>query len=250
MSRPKLLDLFCCQGGASEGYRRAGFDVYGVELDPVIARRYPFPVHIGDALDVLWRLLAGESIDFTHPSGEVEWLTEEKFVAKHASPPCQAYSVTRHSHDVEYPELVDPVREAFKRGRQPWVIENVVGAPMVDPLLLCGSMFDLSAEDEDGTPLVLRRHRLFESSVWLAGPGTPCVHDDRQVAGVYGGGRSQRSKDGAKWGARGGYTPSKSVRADLMGMPWATLKGLSEAIPPAYTEFIGVQLIEHLAVAA
>lgn len=217
----RLLDLFCCEGGAAQGYADAGFEVVGVDIEP--QPRYPFEFHQADAIEYL--------IEHGH-----------EFDAIHASPPCQAYSVTKHSHSVEHPELIEPTREALVATGKPWVIENVVGAPLRDPLLLCGSMFNLWAEDEDGTPLVLRRHRLFESSLFLFGPGTGCQHDDRQVAGVYGGGRAQRAKEGAKWGARGGYTPSKAVRADLMGMPWATMHGLSQAIPPAYTEWIGRQL--------
>jgi len=245
MGRPKLLDLFCCEGGAAMGYHRAGFDVYGVDIVP--QRRYPFPIHVGDALDVFRRLLDGESIDFTHQTGEIEWLTLDEFQAKHASPPCQAYSVTRHSHSKEHPALIVPTRDLLVETGMPYVMENVEGArdELRDPMLLCGTMFGLQAIDLDGQPLALRRHRLFESNVFLMSAGG-CSHDGTQVAGVYGGGPMQRDKSDR----RGGYTPKSSVRAELMGMDWATQHGLSQAIPPAYTEFIGAQLIEHLAVAA
>src|SRR5689334_9554370 len=129
--RPKMLDLFCCAGGASEGYRRAGFDVYGVDI--TAQPHYPFPFHLGDALVVMRRLLLGEAIPFTHRDGAVEWLTLADFAAVVGSPPCQAYSVTRHTHSKEHPELVEPTRDLFVESGLPYVIENVPGAPLVDP---------------------------------------------------------------------------------------------------------------------
>lgn len=241
----RLIDLFCCEGGAGTGYAHAGFDVYGVDLDRKAARRYPFPIHVGDALKVMDDLLAGRAVDFTHPSGEVEWLTLDEFIAAHASPPCQAYSITKHSHGKEHPDLLEPTRAALIATGLPYIIENVVGAPLIDPVLLCGTMFNLSAIDVDGEPLVLQRHRLFESNVWLMSAGG-CSHDGRQVAGVYGGGRHRNVSDRDSPQRRGGYTPLGSVRAELMDMPWATQHGLTQAIPPAYTEFLGRQVMDHL----
>ena len=143
MTRPRILDLFCGAGGAGEGYRRAGFDVYGVDL--TFMPRYPFPFFQGDALDTMWRLLAGDVIEFKHwhvPGSDKPWRVEEMmlsdFDAIHASPPCQAYSVTRHSHHIEYPMLVEPIRELLIRTGLPYVIENVVGAPLLNPTTLCG----------------------------------------------------------------------------------------------------------------
>jgi len=245
---PKLLDLYCCEGGAAMGYYRSGFDVYGV--DHIAQRRYPFAFHLGDALIVVRRLLLGEAVPFTHPDGTVEWLVLADFAAVHASPPCQAYSVTKHTHSNSHPELIEPTRELLVEAGLPYVIENVEGAldQMLEPMLLCGSMFSLKANDLDGVRLALRRHRLFESNVFLMAAGG-CAHDSDPVGGVYGHGRSDRRTK--PQGGRGGYTPSKPVREELMGIDWATQHGLSQAIPPAYTEFIGAQLIDHLkAVAA
>lgn len=233
MTRPLLLDLFSGAGGCSVGYHRAGFDVVGVDIEP--HKDYPYDFRLGDAMDVL---------------NDATYLAQ--FDAIHASPPCQAYSVTRHTHSVEHPDLYRPVKMALEAwslrhfGR-PWVIENVPGVPMPSYVTLCGSMFDLRATDEDGTELALRRHRLFESNVMLLAPG-PCRHDDTQVGGVYGGGSSDRRH--AKEVRRGGYTPKVHVRRDLMGIDWMNGDDLSQAIPPAYTEHLGQQLLDHVQSAA
>lgn len=237
---PRLLDLYCCEGGGAVGYQRAGFQVFGVDIVP--QPRYPFAFLQGDALAVLGRLTEAEAVPFTHPDGVVEWLTLDDFLVVHASPPCQAYSITRHSHSVQHPDLLAPTRAALIRAGKPYVIENVVGAPMRGPLTLCGSMFGLTAMDTDGHPLILRRHRLFESDIFLMAAG-PCNHDPGiMVGGVYGGGPMQRDKSDL----RGGYTPARAVRAELMRMDWATGHGLAQAIPPAYTEYIGGQLLAAL----
>lgn len=217
------------------GYHRAGFDVFGVDLfrhrgpDGKLRgysqARYPFDSHQGDA---------------------IEYVTEHghKFDAIAASPPCQAYSVTKHTHSNEHPQLIDPTRAALIATGLPYVIENVVGAPLRDPLMLCGSEFNLTTTDDDGTPLRMERHRLFESNVWLMGNGG-CRHDTRvQVAGAYGGGSVDRGH--AKNVRRGGYTPAASVRGRLLGIDWMTLGGMSQSIPPAYTEHIGRQLLDAL----
>lgn len=222
-----LLDLFCCEGGATVGYTRAGFNVQGVDLEPRFARRYPSLFHQGDA------------IEFVKEFGHM-------FDAIHASPPCQLYSVT-NADSRDYPDLIEPTRQALIASGKPYVIENVVGAPLNSPLMLCGSMFGLQATDDDGTVLRLERHRLFESNVGLMAPAT-CWHDKRiPVGGVYGGGRTNRWE--AKHVRKGGYTPpSKTVRANLIGVDpdHMTLYGLSQSIPPAYTEHIGRQLLDFL----
>lgn len=231
----KLLDLFCCEGGAAVGYHRAGFEVVGVDLEPRFAKRYPFEFHAGDA------------IEFVKAHGH-------KFDAIHASPPCQGYSVAtlgagREVRDA-HPRLIKPVRDALISTGRPYVIENVVGAPLDSPLLLCGTMFGLRATDDDGTRLRLERHRLFESNIILMSAGE-CFHDKSvPVGGVYGGGRSNRWE--AKHVRRGGYTPAKHVRADLIGVErdHMTLHGLSQSIPPVYAEHIGWQLMAHLREAA
>ncbi len=239
MPRPRLLDLFCGAGGAAVGYHRAGFDVVGVDLSP--QKDYPFEFVEEDALQCLSRMIEGGSWNY-------RWGSLDTFDAIHASPPCQAYSVTKHSHGREHPELVDPVRDLLNATTLPWVMENVVGAPLVEPLELCGSQFGLRARDRDGEILYLRRHRLFESNVFMFGPGVGCRCSEPRAeglrcGGVYGGGQTDRA---SAWGARGGYTPSGKVRKELMGIDWMTDKALCQAIPPAYTEFIGQQLLAHL----
>ena len=258
MTRPKLLDLFCCEGGASMGYHRAGFDVYGVDLFQYLDKdgkrrgytraRYPFQSHQGDAVLALVRLLAGQSLTLTYGPVEVD-LTLEDFDAIAASPPCQAYSITKHSHSNEHPDLVSPIRYLLQQAGLPYVMENVPGAPLDNPLTLCGAEFNLTAADEDGRPLHLKRHRLFESNVFLYGNGgCQCAAYKRRgygVGGAYGGGSVDRQH--AKEVRRGGYTPSKPVRQALLGIDWMTQNGLSQSIPRAYTEHIGRQLLDHLA---
>lgn len=213
------------------GYHRAGFDVVGVDLEPRYAKRYPFEFHAGDA------------IEYVKAHGH-------EFDAIHASPPCQAYSVATSGSPVaksNHPRLIEPVREALQATGKPYVIENVTGSPLLNPLVLCGTMFGLRATDTDGTELRLERHRLFESNVGLMAPAT-CWHDpNTPVGGVYGGGRTDRVE--ARTVRKGGYTPpDKSVREALIGVEpgHMTLHGLSQSIPPAYTEHIGFQLIDYL----
>ena len=225
MRRPLLLDLFCCQGGASAGYVRAGFDVVGVDIRP--QPRYPWLFSQGDAL----KYLAAHA---------------HMFDAFHASPPCNLYSITNAARKADYPDLVEPTREALTATGKPWVIENVVGAPLVDPVTLCWSHFYVpgSVLDDDGTPLRMERHRLFESNVDLWPPAT-CQHPRSvQVAGSYGGAR--RDKIEAREIRKGGYVPSARVQANLMGIDWMNEGGMYQAIPPAYTEHLGRQLLDQL----
>lgn len=257
MNRPKLLDLFCCEGGASMGYSRAGFDVYGVDLfrhrgpDGKLRgyrrQRYPFAAYQGDVLDVLARLIAGEEISFADAYG-IMTLGLGDFEVIAASPPCQAYSISKNAHQSSHPELVEPTRDLIVATGLPYVIENVPGAPLLNPLTLCGTEFGLRATDSDGLRVWLKRHRLFESNILLMGGGG-CYHPkDILCAGVYGNGSP--SRDAAKARA-GGYTPpSQEVRAALMGIDWMSRNGLSQAIPPAYTEFIGRQVLDHIQEAA
>lgn len=221
----RLLDLFSCAGGAAMGYHRAGFEVVGVDIDP--QPRYPFEHHVADALA------------FVAEHGH-------EFDAIHASPPCQAYSATRSLHSNTHPELVEPTREALIATWKPWVMENVPGAPLRDPLILCGTEFGLVADDVDGRPLQLIRHRLFESNVRLARNGG-CAHDpSRLTASIYGagGGWTPRHRDSPT--RRGGYVPHTSVCKRLLGIDWMTKRELSQVVPPAYTEHLGRQLIAHL----
>lgn len=176
MSRPKLLDLYCCEGGAARGYDQAGFDVYGVDLFTTIKggfsrKRYPYPAVTGDVIDVLRELVQGYPwVQFDNG----EWLRLTDFAAVHASPPCQHASAgtrsMRSKGDSRHPALIEPTRDLLVKATVenpglPWVIENVKGAALRDPVTLCGTAFALTAIDDDGTPLEMWRHRLFESNV-------------------------------------------------------------------------------------
>lgn len=233
MGKPRLLDLFCCEGGMATGYARAGFEVVGVDISK--QKRYPFEFIQKDALSAI------------HPGGDLYdcWVME--FDAIHASPPCQADSITKHSHKKQHVSLIEPTRELLRATGLPYVMENVVGADMPGSIILCGASFDLTTEDDDGRPLVLKRHRQFESNVPLLTMPCKCSEYRKRgykVGGVYGGGSSDRNH--AEQVRRGGYTPSKQARERLMDIDWMTLYGLSQAMPPAYGEFVGIQLLHFL----
>lgn len=220
----RLLDLFCCAGGAAVGYSRAGFEVVGVDIDP--QPNYPFEFHQGDALAL-----------------EEKWL--DSFDAVHASPPCQSYSdlAKRNGNADEWPRLIEPVRELLERTGKPWIIENVEGAPLRDPILLCGTMFP---------PLRVIRHRLFESNVDLVAPPHaprkehPLVFTYDKRKPHFG----QLDQDVSFVQVTGGGNCTMANARSAMGIDWMGRKvELNEAIPPAYTEFLGRQLVEaiHLA---
>jgi DNA (cytosine-5)-methyltransferase 1 len=223
----RLLDLCCGEGGAARGYHRAGFDVTGVDSDANRGKRYPYVFIHADAVEYVKA--------FGH-----------KFDAIHASPPCQRFT---HGNVVgeqasKHPDLITPVREALASIDVPWVIENVPRAPLIDPITLCGTMFDLTATDDDGTVVHLQRHRLFESNVALSAPG-PCRHVGvTQWAGSYGGAR--RDKHEARHVRRGGYVPSVTVQERLLGIDWMTQTALRQSIPPAYTRWLGGLLLARL----
>ena len=261
-----MLELFAGQGGATKGHRRAGWEVYAVDNDARVLRRSPADaVHCGDALAVLISLLAGQRVPFTKRDGSIVWLGLADFDAIHASPPCQGYSIATAGNPTargKHKRLIAATRELLILTGLPWVIENVEQArsQMHDPILLCGRAFDLRADDADGLPLVLDRHRLIESNVPIVAPAHP-KHGREQVAGVYGGGRhakrlpgeslaevAPRDRLAARKDRGGGYTPrSKAVQQALLGIDWMTVKGMQESIPPVYAEHIGRQLIDHLA---
>jgi DNA (cytosine-5)-methyltransferase 1 len=244
MSRPVLLDTYCGQGGASWGYYQAGYDVVGVDLNPANGNRYPFEFHTGDAVEFI--RLYGHQFD-----------------AIHASPPCQSYSIATAGNQAardKYPRLIAATRAALQATGRPWVIENVEQArsELVDPLLLCGRMFGLGADDADGVPLVLDRHRLFESNTPISAPAHP-KHGAQQVAGVYGGSRRSSKpnatpaddRHAARYERKGGYVPrSKTVQQALLGIDWMTVRGMQESIPPAYSRHIGAQLLQQAQAAA
>lgn len=234
MTRPKILDLFSCQGGAARGYARAGFDVYGVDIDP--QPRYPYAFHRGDALEVLRTLIAGDHIDFRHPHGR-GWLTLADFAAVHASPPCQAYS-TITPDPSRHPRLIEATRELLKATGLPYVIENVEGArrELDHPVRVCGS----------GLGLAVRRHRYFEASFPLM--GVPCAHGSAVPVGVYGQHPDAEAHPRPSGSSRGVKARTDAeASAALGGVDWMDWHGMAECIPPAYAEWIGAQLIAHLA---
>ncbi|MFC5676036.1 DNA cytosine methyltransferase [Aeromicrobium endophyticum] len=262
-ARPKVLDLFACEGGASEGYRRAGFDVYAVDLDENRLKRNPSAKHLGDALAVLRALIDYEAVWFTHPDGQRERLYLRDFVFGHASPPCQGYTRGNAGKVTAWPKLIPDVRAQFVDSGLPYVIENVrdAGPEMVDPVGLCGCMFDLRANDVDGEPLLLTRWRLFETNFPMSAP-RECDHSSGWIAGAYGGSRRAKREDGeslaavaprdrheARYVRKGGYVPrSREVLKALLGIDHdMTLRGLHESIPPAYAEHVGRELLASLA---
>lgn len=238
--KPKLLDLFCGAGGCSVGYSRAGFDVVGV--DHVPQPRYPFAFYEADAVDVLSCLVSGASCLGMHLSD---------FDAIHASPPCQAFSTLKVMPNArQHHDLLTPTRGLLERCGKPWVIENVVGSPIAvesAPLfttacgiMLCGTMFGLNNGSHE-----LRRHRLFESSEFLEQP--TCRHR-LDVIGFYGDHARTRQRTIAGNRNRGGDISGNDRKMplvrDLMGIDWMVWDEAKLAIPPAYTEHIGKQLIQ------
>jgi DNA (cytosine-5)-methyltransferase 1 len=215
-ARPILLDLFCCAGGMAMGYYRAGFDVIGVDIAP--QPNYPFEFHQMDALDAL------------------RWMNLDRCTAIHASPPCQAHSDLQKQSKREYEDFIPPVREALRATGLPYVIENVEGAPLIDPVMLCGTMFP---------GLRVLRHRLFETNWPLVAPRHgrhPLVftHDKRKAH--YG----KLDQNTAFVQVTGGGNCTVANKADAMGIDWMTGRELNEAIPPAYAEYIGGGLLAHL----
>ena len=230
--RPRLLDLFCGAGGAAMGYHRAGFEVYGVDLSPM--PRFPFGFHRQDALFVLHCLLNQGGSTFVHPDGHHEFLTLADFAATHASPPCQRYSTMTADPD-RHPDLVGPVRDLLRATGLPYVIENVPQAPLVDPVILCGSAFGLG----------VRRHRAFETNWGLV--GTCCQHPAQgRPVGVYGQHPDRKQHLRPDGTERGTKATSLGHARRAMGVDWMTWPELVESIPPAYTEFIGRQLLAYV----
>jgi DNA (cytosine-5)-methyltransferase 1 len=226
--KPRLLDLFCKAGGCAMGYFNAGFHVVGVDKEP--QPRYPFEFHQADAFDYL----------------EKHW---REFDVIHASPPCQEYSKSRYLRDMSAQrlgiepdikdKLVESTRNILIATGKDWIMENVEWAPMPGAIVLCGSMF--------GLPLL--RHRAFESSILLFMPGN-CNHPDGFYSaiggkirghGIYDSGKEYSDKHGRKKRREGYSGKAKGVVA--MGIDWMTVNEMCQAIPPAYTEWIGKQFM-------
>ena len=207
----KLLDLFCGVGGASVGYAEAGFEVHGVDLKH--GKRYPFTYTRANVLDIL---------------KDQEFINQ--FDVIHASPPCQTHSITKHLRNAQGKstskvDLIPETRAALIASGKPYIIENVPGSPLINPVQLCGSSFDLK----------VRRHRLFESNMPLQ--GSVCDHNRQgRPIGVYG-----SLNDEIPQGGKTAATIDEARKA--MGMDWAIWTELVEAIPPAFTKYLGHQLI-------
>lgn len=222
MTRPRLLDLFCGAGGCSKGYHEAGFDVVGVDLAP--QKRYPFELIQTDAMDYLDK--HGKDYD-----------------AIHASPPCQRYSRLAKVPWIKiradlHPMLIEPLREILLAISVPWVIENVEDAPLKG-IMLCGRMFGLA----------VYRHRLFESSTMLLAPAHPS-HSYVIRSGGWVNNRKQNPRKTALGMPQvlGVYRHQFNTAQGriAMGIDWMSRDELRQAIPPAYTRFVGRQLIERL----
>ena len=210
--KPRLLDLFCGAGGAAMGYHRAGFEVVGVDIAP--QPNYPFEFVRGDAL-----------------SFQRFWM----FDAIHASPPCQLFSAYQRANkrQREHVNLIPETRELLRSSGLPYVIENVPGAPLEEPVTICGVAAGLE----------VRRHRLFEANVSLVVP--PCACGGWMPAKFDRGSRHTRPND-RRTVAVGEWRIPLDVQQKAMGIEWMTVPELSQAIPPAYTELIGAQLLDHL----
>ncbi len=208
----RLLDLFCGAGGAAMGYYRAGFDeIVGIDNKP--QPNYPFEFIQADALN--------PPID----------LNDYDLI--HASPPCQAYGPTANLHTNEYPDLVATTRSLLRQSGKPYVIENIPGSPLLNYVLLCGTMFGLKVQ----------RHRLFECEPPIYFSPFACNHYFRTGGDL----ATYQTMDTLEAG-RGLTVVGKSYELQAgrkaMGIDWMAKKELSEAIPPAYTEWLGKQLLQ------
>lgn len=224
--RPRLLDLFCGAGGCAVGYHRAGFDVVGVDI--ALQPRYPFAFIHDDAVTVLDWLIAGALPEIPQAPSLAS------FDAIHASPPCQRWTRAQNAskNSDAHPDLVTPIRELLKDIGLPYVIENVQGAPLDHPAAVCMSHL----LKHDG--FELRRHRYFETSFPMMSLGCGC--GSYPAAPVFGhsAGRDWRRRHGRDFGA--------ADKAAIMGIDWMNRNEVAEAVPPAFTEFIGGYLMAEI----
>jgi len=218
-NRPKLLDLYCGAGGAGWGYYLAGFDVVGVDIVKQPQHRNEMKFMLADALDILSDVEFCRSFDFIH-----------------ASPVCKKYSITASLHNNEYPDEIPIIRERLQEIGKPYSIENVPGAPLNNYVVLCGSMFGLK----------VIRHRLFECSPQILLPPGSC--DCKGPTNSHRG-YSEFSK-GAKFITVVGNNYKADDGREAMGIDWMVRKYLSQAIPPAYTKWVGEQMMRKLKLAA
>jgi DNA (cytosine-5)-methyltransferase 1 len=244
----RVLDLFCGAGGASMGYKLAGFDVVGVDYYP--QRHYPFPFAIVNAMDVLANWAPGPT-GAVWPSDEAligtddgqEWCLED-FDLIHASPPCQPFTRAKHLRNAQggkskAEDLLTPALPLLKAVGLPYVVENVPGAPMRPDIVLCGSMFGLKVQ----------RHRWFQSNLPLRTPG-PCRHKEQgKPIGIYhqmGDTAQGRDKKTGRWVIGGSTAKNIEEAQEAMGIDWMTWPEIKEAIPPAYTRWIGHEVTRIL----
>lgn len=216
----RLLDGYCCAGGASKGYADAGFEVEGVDIAD--QPHYPFTFHRANA---------------------VQWIMYHfaEYDAIHVSPPCQDHSAltlynrkAKRGWSDNFTNWIDATREVLRRTGKPYVIENVKGAPIRHDLTLCGEYFGLE----------VTRHRYFELGGWWC-PQPPHVRH-RGATNGYRHGVRQSGPYYAVYGSGGGKGSLEDWQR-AMGMPWVpSRRHLAEAIPPAYTEYIGANLMLHL----
>lgn len=230
---PRILDLYCGAGLVHDGLVAAGWDVTGVDLHP--QRRYPGPFIQADATALDLRFV-------------------RSFDAVWASPPClrdtslnaSARREERaHSRpETAHPDLIKPTRRLLKASGLPYVIENVATAPLIDPVVLCGSMFGLGAGD-GGRRYHLERHRKFETNWELCPPA--CAHQ-KPVVGIYGGHARVRAASAGGRGTKEPWTRSGAeIMREAMGVTrFLSVAEISQGIPPAYAEFVGRALLDHI----
>jgi len=212
----RILDLFSGAGGAAMGYHRAGFDVTGVDSAP--QKRYPF------------RFVQSDALDYAREHGH-------EFDVIHASPPCQVYSVTAPLSSGNHPDLVAPTRDALLAVGRPFIIENVPGAPLLNPLMLCGTMFGLR----------VIRHRLFEiwpEPIWF--PPATCRHDGKATSTKRLNGHTKGFWSGHEYITVAGNSFLVADAKAAMDIDWMNRNELSQAIPPAYTEWIGRRIMARI----
>ena len=199
-----LLDTYCKQGGATKGYQKAGFYVVGVDIEPQ-------PRYCGD------EFIQADAIEFLARHAR-------EFDVIHASPPCQRYStITRTAGTQDnHADLIAITRTFLLASGKPYIIENVETAPLINPLLLCGTMF--------GLPFL--RHRLFETNPPIYFAPAPCCHT-RKTA------RHGRPATADEYVAFTGHFSGVARVQKEVGIDWMGQEGLRECVPPVFTEWLG-----------
>lgn len=206
----KLLDLFCCSGGASFGYEKAGFDVTGIDIEHQ-------PKYKG-------KFIQADAFEYLRNN-------YQNFDAIHASPPCQAYSKSSmqfRKNGKVYPDYIGLIRNELIKTGKPYIIENVPESPLINPIILCGAMFGLRTY----------RHRLFESNIQLIAPEHP-----KHIALNAKMGRKPKENEFIQYV---GHFSGVSIVQEMTGLLWLGQSELAQSIPPQYTEFLGNQLLSYL----